>query len=141
MMIEVEEFPHDRHLLQRAACGDVTAAADLYDRYGAAMYAFALMVTGRRSVAEAAVVRAFREAGASATPGGERAWRVLARATLAACPVVDGGRMRTRCLVALTLLGGHQLNEAAAALGIDQHEAAVLLLESLRDRARTLPAS
>ena len=129
----VLERPHDRDLLLRVGAGDVAAAADLYDRYGARLYALAAAVSGPGPDAEAAVVTAFRTASERAARAEGRPWELLARETVAACP----GRTATpsAALVALTVLGGHLLDEAAAALGMDPGVAATCLRDALRGEA------
>ena len=84
-ILGVTERPGDLDLLLRVGTGDVEAGGDLDDRYGAALYAVALAVTGKGRHAEAAVVSAFRTAPTMARGAPGRPWSLLARATLAAC--------------------------------------------------------
>lgn len=123
-MLQVRESPADRALLERAGAGDVVAAGDLYDRYGAALYALAITVTGRQPEAEAAVVDGFRTAATTARGSDCRAWHLLARATLAACSTTDEPQAQSRRLLALTRFGAHNYREAAESLGIEPAEAA-----------------
>jgi hypothetical protein len=84
-ILGVTERPGDLDLLLRVGTGDVEAAGDLYDRYGAALYAVAVAVTGNGRQAEAAVASAFRTASSRARGAPGRPWSLLARATLAGC--------------------------------------------------------
>lgn len=127
----VSEMHDDNALLERLGSGDVAAAGVLYDRYGAAMYTFALTVTRSPAAAAAAVLEVFRTAAATSAPG--RAWQRLAHATLAACPPSEEPEVLSRSLLALTLYGSHTYREAAVLLGIDSDEAAQRLRETLSD--------
>lgn len=133
-LLEVSEPPTDRALLEGARSGDLAAAGDLYDRYGAALYALAITVTRRAPVAEAAVVEGFRTGVTSSSGPGDQVWHLLARATLAACPRCE--EHRSRCLLALAIFGVSTYRDAAAVLGIEPVEAAGALRDGLRSRAR-----
>jgi RNA polymerase sigma-70 factor (ECF subfamily) len=72
----------DRTLLDRVARGDERALGQLYDRFGAALYAVALRIAGERADADEIVVDAFsqawREAGRfSADRGSVAAWLTM----------------------------------------------------------------
>lgn len=125
----------DRTLLERAGTGDVAAAAELYDRYGAALYALAISVTRRHGAAEQAVVDGFRAAAGADGEPGDRGWPLLARATLSACVTPETPPAPSRCLLALTLLGDHNYREAAAILGIEPAQATRYLREALHAQA------
>ncbi len=127
------ERPGDLALLTRVGAGDVVAAEDLYDRYGAVLYALAMTVTGEARSAGRAVVAAFRTAPSTVRHGDERPWRLLASATLAACPT--GPDQESRRVAALTVFGGHRLDEAAEVLGLESHDAASRLRDWLRARS------
>lgn len=133
-LLEVPELPTDRALLEGARAGDLAAAGDLYDRYGAALYALAITVTKRAPVAEATVVEGFRTGVTSSGAPGDQVGHLLARATLAACPRSE--EHRSRCLLALVIFGVSTYRDAAAVLGIEPAEAAGALRDGLRGRAR-----
>jgi RNA polymerase sigma-70 factor, ECF subfamily len=52
----------DPDLVSRAASGDESAIAALYDRYGGVLYAVAYRITGQRADAEEVVLEAFAQA-------------------------------------------------------------------------------
>jgi RNA polymerase sigma-70 factor (ECF subfamily) len=54
--------PPDRDLVARSAGGDERAMAQLYDRYGAVLYAVAYRIVGQRADAEEVVIEAFSQA-------------------------------------------------------------------------------
>jgi len=55
-------LPADRDLVARAAIGDETAIAQLYDRYAAVLYTVAYRIVGERADADEVVVEAFAQA-------------------------------------------------------------------------------
>jgi RNA polymerase sigma-70 factor (ECF subfamily) len=57
-----EAPPDDLDLVRRMAGGEEPAAALLYDRYGAALYAVAYRITGQKADAEEVVLEAFAQA-------------------------------------------------------------------------------
>ncbi len=58
----VSPATEDRDLVARAAAGDETGIARLYDRYGAVLYAVAYRVVGQRADAEEVVIETFAQA-------------------------------------------------------------------------------
>lgn len=75
-------LPADRDLIFRAAGGDDTAIAELYDRHGGVLYAVAYRIVGGRADAEDVVVEAFAQAWRDATRfeaarGSVVAWLVM----------------------------------------------------------------
>jgi RNA polymerase sigma-70 factor (ECF subfamily) len=87
----------DRELVARAASGDERAMTDLYDRYGAMLYAVAYRVVGQRADAEEVVVEAFAQAWRDAgrfepDRGSVAAWLTM----IARSRALDLVRARTR---------------------------------------------
>lgn len=60
--IATSELPRDIALVRRAAEGDERALGELYDRFGAVLYAIAYRIVGEKADAEEVVMEAFAQA-------------------------------------------------------------------------------
>jgi hypothetical protein len=137
----------DADLLRSVSARDRDAAAELYDRHAARMYAVALRVTGSRDAAASVVEEAFAAIGRGAPDGAGEAWLLrltrdlaISRQSQTAPARVEGMTPTPRSLVEDAFFRGAGVAALARTYGLAETAVRKMLVDGIRQLRGELSA-